>query len=455
MTLKISISGVRGIWGDSLTANIVRKFGLAFCKYFGDRRAPYIIVAADTRNSGAEVKEELFKGLHLANAKVLDVGILPTPTVQVITKEKGADGAIIISASHNPKQWNGLKFVRSDGIFLSEEEATKLISIYEEITEAEAAVFPEGHFDLENDLSADKIHLNKIIEYVGNKIIQKSNLRVVIDSCCGAGANITPKLLDLLGVEYEQINSGIKLEECERGLEPITENLKELGAKVKEVEADIGFAQDPDADRLAIVNEKGEAIGEDYTLCLISDYLLSLVEKGNLEGEKKICTNLSTTRIIDDVAKKHDAEVIRTKIGEVNVSIAMKKSKAVTGGEGNGGIMVPAIGLGRDSLVGIALMLQYLAISGKKVSELVDSLPKYVMYKDKIECISEEQVNKVLANVKNKFADEKIDDQDGIKIIFGDGNWLHVRASNTEPIIRLYSEAESLDKAKELVNSVK
>ncbi|MDR1113614.1 MAG: phosphoglucosamine mutase, partial [Candidatus Margulisbacteria bacterium] len=232
--------------------------------------------------------------------------------------------------------------------------------------------------------------------------------------------------------------------------EPTAEHIAKLGEKVKAFGADIGFAQDPDADRLAIVDETGRAIGEDYTLCLAADYLLSRLRSGQIRGENKICTNLSTTRLIDAVAAKYGAEVVRTKIGEVNVSLAMKKTGAVVGGEGNGGVMAPAVGFGRDSLAGITLILQYLAESQQKVSELVNALPKYVMHKTKIDCASARETAELLEKIKAKYAAEKLDLQDGVKVLFADGNWLHVRASNTEPVIRIIAEAETLEKAKEL-----
>jgi phosphomannomutase len=355
-----------------------------------------------------------------------------------------------LTASHNPKQWNGLKFVRADGIFLPEEEAQKLIDLYYAVTAEDILKAREGRLNVETDVDMAQIHLKNVLNYVDQSLIKNAKLKVVIDTCCGAGAVITPKLLEALGVEYTQINAEPDIEKCGRNLEPIAANLQILGETVRATGAVVGFAQDPDGDRLAIVNEKGEAIGEDYTLCLVAEYLLALAAQGKVHGEKAICTNLSTTRIIDDVAKKFGAEVVRTKIGEVNVSLAMKRTKAVTGGEGNGGIMVPAIGFGRDSLAGIALLLQYLAESKKTVSELVAQNPKYVMYKTKIDCTSDQQVKDILAVLEQRFAQEKLDKQDGLKVIFADGNWLHVRASNTEPIIRIIAEAETTEKAQAL-----
>lgn len=452
MTLKITISGVRGIFGESLTMELATKFGIAYGKLIKEGK---VVIGSDTRASGPQVKKALLQGLISQDIEVVDVGILPTPSVQVLTRMSKAQGGVIITASHNPKQWNGIKFVSPEGIFLSEDKVNELVRLYESVSAAELAKANQQQVAVKEDKAFAAKHLEKVLELVDVGLIKNSGLKVVLDSCCGAGSAIAAELLKELGVNFIQINAELDVTKCRRGLEPIAENLGELSQKVKEFGADIGLAQDPDADRLAIVNEKGEAIGEDYTLCLISDYMLKLRKAGKMPGENAICTNLSTTRIIDDIAKKHGAKVIRTKIGEVNVSMAMKETNAVTGGEGNGGIMMPSIGYGRDSVAGIAFMLQYLAESKKKVSELVNENPRYTMYKTKIECTSNEQIKEVLGKVKAQFKNEDLSEIDGIKIVFKDGNWLHVRASNTEPIIRIISEAETLDKAKAIAGLLK
>lgn len=451
MSLKITISGIRGIYGETLTEELALRFGLAFAKLIKQGK---ILLGSDTRASGPLIKKAIVQGLLAKNIEVIDCGIVPTPTIQVLTKLEKAAGGVIITASHNPKQWNGIKFVSPEGIFLEQDKVDELVSYYEQITAAEmqqaAGInYPEKIVDLAQN------HLNKVLALADTELIKKSGLKVVVDTCCGAGSLIVPRLLKSLGINFVQINADPDITKCGRSLEPLAGNITELSQKVKELGADIGFAQDPDADRLAIVNEKGEAIGEDYTLCLLSDYMLKLNKLGKMPGAKAICTNLSTTRIIDDIAKKHQAKVVRTKIGEVNVSRAMKETGAVTGGEGNGGIMIPSIGYGRDSIAGIAFMLQYLAETKKKVSELVQENPTYRMYKTKIDCTSNDQVADILAKVKKQFAREEISELDGVKIIFKDGNWLHVRASNTEPIIRIITEAETLDKAKSIAGLLK
>ncbi|MDR1997864.1 MAG: phosphoglucosamine mutase [Candidatus Margulisbacteria bacterium] len=448
MTLKISISGVRGIYGETLDDEIIKKFGVAFARFAGSGT---VLVGADTRRSGSAVKAALFRGLRFdGKIKIIDVGCLPTPTVQVLARALGADGAVIVTASHNPRQWNGLKFVRPDGIFLPPEDAQRLLTLYQEVSAADLERTREGRLAVETKFDAGDIHLEKIKKIVDLDLLKRSGLRVVLDTCCGAGALLTGRLLDCLDVPYLQVNSAPDIEQCGRPLEPTAENIAGLGQQVREFGADIGFAQDPDADRLAIVDETGAAVGEDYTLCLLAEYMLDLLRQGRVAGENKLCTNLSTTRIIDDVAAKYGAEVIRTRIGEVNVSVAMKKNRAVAGGEGNGGIIIPAVGYGRDSLAGIALLLQYLAESKRKVSELIAGNPRYFMHKTKLDCTSAQQVADILAKLRARYAAEKLDTQDGLKVTFADGNWLHIRASNTEPIIRIIAEAETKARAQAL-----
>lgn len=452
MSLKVTISGVRGIYGETLTEQVACSFGIAYGRFLGVGKN--VLIGSDTRVSGPVVKAAFLKGLKFAGVSFVDAGILPTPSVQVLVRSEGLAGGVIITASHNPGQWNGLKFVSPQGIFLQQGAIDTIKENLSAVTEAEVKTAENLELVIETDLQIQQKHLQKIIELVDVNKIKQANLSVVIDTCCGAGSIMAPQLLDKLGVKYFQLNAEPDISKCDRGLEPTPANIKGLGVTVLKQGAVIGLAQDPDADRLAIVNEKGLPIGEDYTLCLLADYMLALRKTGRFSGTNKICTNLSTTRIIDDIAKKNSAEVVRTKIGEVNVSQAMLETGAVVGGEGSGGIMIPSIGYGRDSLAGIAFMLEYLATSGKSVSQLVAENPAYVMYKTKIECTSSAQVADVLNKVKAYYINEQINDLDGIKIIFTDGNWVHVRASNTEPIIRIISEAETETKAKALADQV-
>jgi len=449
MSLKITISGVRGIYGETLTDKVATDFALAFGKFIGDAANKKVVVGYDTRLSLPNLREAIYKGLAANNIEIIDIGIVPTPTVQIITKKENADGGIMITASHNPKEWNGLKFIRPDGIFLNEQEANYLISLYEEISKTKSTS-PNLPREINFQPKLKNYHLEKIYAMFDIFKIKKSGLKVVIDAANGAGTIIDKIMFDDLNIDYTIINEEPK-GDFNRSPEPIPENLKELSAKIKELNADIGFAQDADADRLAIVDETGNPIGEDNTLVLASDYLLSL----GGTAKKIIVTNLSTTRAIDDIAIKHQATVIRTKIGEVNVSETIKKENAIAGGEGNGGVIIPEIGFGRDSLAGMLAILSLMVEKKKKLSEIVAETPKYHMLKDKIPFNSDSQLKEYLQKTKEIYANEEIDEMDGIKIIFKDKNWLHIRSSNTEPIIRIISEAETKEKAIKLVESLK
>lgn len=451
MTLKVTISGVRGIYKQDLTEEISKKFAQAFAQFIHPRTR--VVVGSDTRISSPSLREAVFEGLKFFGCIPIDIGVCPTPTVQIMVRELQADGGVMITASHNPKEWNGLKFIRPDGIFLNNTEAEHFIDIYYNKLEKKAK---EGHFIVEENTEAIKIHLKKVLKFVDISQIHSKKLKVVFDPANGAGCVIGQKLLAELGCEVIMINGEPK-GDFNRNPEPVQKNLIELCQAVKNHNADVGFALDADADRLAIVDEKGEPIGEDNTLALAADYILSRKSKvGSRKsevGSQKfdiIVTNLSTSRVMEDIAKKHGAKVIRTKIGEVNVSEELKKLNGVVGGEGNGGVMIPEIGFGRDSMAGISVILEYLANSGKKVSELVAQNPKYVMYKTKVDCSSDKEVKEVLAKVKDKYKGEEINELDGVKIIFKDGNWLHVRASNTEPIIRIIAEAPTAAEAEQL-----
>ncbi len=451
MALKVTISGVRGIYGQDLDEKIARDFGQAFGQYIGPKGRSTVVVGTDTRLSSPSLREAMFEGLRSAGCTPVDIGVCPTPTVQIMVRELKADGGVMITASHNPKQWNGLKFIRPDGIFLNSQEAERFIDIYYTKLGKSSDI---KHIVIEENDTALDTHLQKVLAYVDVAAIKDKKFTVVLDAANGAGCVIGKRLLEELGCTVHMINGEPK-GDFNRNPEPIPENLTELSATIKKVKADIGFAQDADADRLAIVNEKGDPIGEDNTLALTSDYILEKVNKGTAGGEKIIVTNLSTSRVMEDIAKKHGGKVIRTKIGEVNVSEELKRLKAAVGGEGNGGVMIPQIGFGRDSIAGIAILLEYMATSGKTVSALVKANPSYVMYKTKIDCSSDAEVKTMLDKVRQKYASEKMDELDGVKIIFKDSNWLHVRSSNTEPIIRIIAEAPTRDEAMKIAEGMK
>lgn len=438
-TLKISISGVRGVIGQSLTPKLLTRFAEAFGTHTGSGT---IVIGRDPRTSGEMVKHAVIAGLLSTGSRVIDIGVCPVPTVQLQVRHRRAQGGIAITASHNPAEWNALKFIGSSGLFLDAGQARELLDIYHqgEYTKVGGAELRT----VEKVEGATDLHIKSILEVLGPLPQTPRKLRVVIDSCNGAGSLVGPKLIEALGAEVIRLNTTPD-GSFPRPAEPLPENLEELRRLVKDHRADVGFAQDMDADRLAIVSEQGEAIGEDYTLVLATLYVLGH-EKG------PVVANLSTTSAVADVAKRFDCPVILTKIGEVNVTDAMQQHRAVIGGEGNGGVIYPRINFARDSLVGIALVLHLLAESGKSITELLANIPRYTIVKEKLACPSD-RIAGALKIVRQAFADYSLDTRDGVKVITPDG-WLLVRGSNTEPIIRVVAEAKSEERARALVDDV-
>lgn len=426
--LKISISGARGTVPDSLTSDVCLELAKAFGTYLNGGT---VVVGCDTRQSSEFIKGIAIEGLMACGCKAIDLSIATTPTVGVLVKHLKAKGGLIITASHNPEPWNGLKFVRSDGIFLNEAQAKKLLDIY---YEKKFVGKPGG--SAKKFLRADSIHINKILEAIDCNQIKASKFKVVIDSCNGAGSIITPLLLKKLGCHVIEINTRPKAP-FPRGPEPTPQNIAGLAERVKKEHADIGFAQDPDADRLAVVSDCGEAISEEYTLALCANNILS---KKGLK-KKLVVANLSTSLSLEDVANKFGAKLIRTKIGEVHVAEKIKALHAPIGGEGNGGVIFPKVGFNRDSLSGIVLILDLLAQTKKCLSKLIREIPKYYIVKDKIECADPDEAFQLMQKIKRKFSRERLDLTEGIKVL-RKGSWLHIRPSNTEPIIRIFSEAK-------------
>jgi phosphomannomutase len=438
-TLKISISGVRGVVGQSLTPTLLTRFAEAFGTHTGSGT---IVIGRDPRTSGEMVKHAVVAGLLSTGSRVIDIGVCPVPTVQLQVRHRRAQGGIAITASHNPAEWNALKFIGSSGLFLDAGQARELLDIYHqgEYTKVGGAELRT----VEEVEGATDLHIKSILDALGPLPQTQKKMRVVLDSCNGAGSIVGPKLIEALGAEVIRLNTTPN-GSFPRPAEPLPENLGDLCRKVREHQADIGFAQDMDADRLAIVSEHGEAIGEDNTLVLATLYVLSR-EKG------AVVANLSTTSAVADVAKKFDCPVFLTKIGEVNVTDAMQQHRAVIGGEGNGGVIYPRINFARDSLVGMALVLHLLARSGKSVTELLADIPRYTIVKEKMACPSD-RIAGVLRTVRQEFAQYQMDTRDGVKVIMPDG-WLLVRGSNTEPIIRVVAEAKNEERARELVADV-
>ena len=448
MSLIKSISGIRGTIGgrvgEALTPLDTVKFVAAyatFIKKTTQRKSPKIVLGRDARISGNMVHRLVSATLMGMGFDVVDIGLATTPTTEIAVPKEQASGGIILTASHNPKQWNALKLLDANGEFLSGKAGAEILKI----AEAEDFVFAEVD-DLGNVTEKDYLeaHIQDVLDLdlVDVEAIRKANFKVAIDCVNSVGGLVIPQLLKALGVkEVVEVH-------CEphgnfsHNPEPLPENLTDLIDSVKEQKADVGFAVDPDVDRLAIISEDGTPFGEEYTLVAIADYILTHT-LGNT------VSNLSSTRALRDVTEKHGATYTAAAVGEVNVVTKMKETNAVIGGEGNGGVIYPASHYGRDALVGIALFLTQLAKSEMKVSELRAIYPSYFMSKQKIDLTPEINIDELLLAIKEKYKEEDVIDIDGVKIEFKD-RWVHLRKSNTEPIIRIYTEAPSAEQAAEL-----
>ncbi|HEX7295346.1 MAG TPA: phosphoglucosamine mutase, partial [Pyrinomonadaceae bacterium] len=438
-TLKISISGVRGVIGDSLTPSLLTRFSQAFGTYVGPGT---IVIGRDPRRSGEMVRQAVIAGLLSSGCRVVDVGMCPVPTIQLLVRHLEALGGVAITASHNPAEWNALKFIGADGLFLSGDNAREMLDIYHQGEYTK--VSGNEMRGLENLSGATDLHVEKILEALGPLTAERRKLRVVLDACNGAGSVVGPRLLEALGAEVIEINvtpDGT----FPRAAEPLPENLGALSAAVKEHRADIGFAQDMDADRLAIVSEQGTPIGEDYTLVLAALRVLNH-ERG------PVVANLSSTTVLQAVANRFDCPLFLTKIGEANVTQEMEKQQAVIGGEGNGGVIYPRINFARDSLVGMGLVLHLLAETEQTVTELVESLPRFSMLKEKLPCPSH-KISAVLRMLRREYSNYSMDLRDGVKVMLPNA-WFLVRGYKTEPIIRVTAEASSEAEVRRILGEV-
>jgi len=448
MTLIKSISGIRGTIGgkpgEGLSPLDVVKFTASYATWAkqqaGDGKLR-IVVGRDARISGAMVSSLVIATLNGMGCDVINIGLATTPTTEIAVTEENAAGGIILTASHNPKQWNALKLLNSKGEFLNAGEGAKIL----EIAAAEDFSFAEVD-ELGKTVEKDytEIHIQKVLglELVDVEAIRKAGFSVAIDAVNSVGGVAVPALLKALGVKnILEIN-------CKptgyfaHTPEPLPENLVETSEIIKKNNVDVGFVVDPDVDRLAIINENGTMFNEEYTLVAVADYVLSRTPGNTV-------SNLSSSRALRDITEKYGKKYTAAAVGEVNVVAKMKETHAVIGGEGNGGVIYPASHYGRDALVGIALFLTHLAQKGIKCSELRETYPDYFISKNKIELTPEIDVDEVLLKVKAKYSHENVNDIDGIKIDFTD-SWVHLRKSNTEPIIRIYSEAKSETTARDL-----
>lgn len=454
MSLIKSISGIRGTIGgkpgDGLSAVDVVKFTASYASfiretYKGESNA--IVVGRDARLSGKMVENLVVGTLMSMGFDVINIGKASTPTTELAVTGENACGGIIITASHNPVQWNALKLLNHKGEFLSDKEGKEVIRRAEEDAYEFADVFDLGHEFKNETWGMRHVEMVKALKLVDAEAIANKNFTVAIDGINSIGGDIIPLLLRSLGVKNIIELNCESTGKFAHTPEPIPQNLTGISAVMKEKKADVGFVVDPDVDRLAIVMENGEMFVEENTLVAIADYVLS-----NTPGST--VSNLSSSRGLRDVTRAHGCDYSAAAVGEVNVVTKMKEIGAVIGGEGNGGVIYPEIHYGRDALVGVALFLTLMAKSGKTVSEIKSGLPQYEIAKNKIELTPDIDVDAILEAVKKHFSNEEVNDIDGVKIDFKD-SWVHLRKSNTEPIIRIYSEAETMAKADELAESIK
>ena len=445
MTLIKSISGIRGTiggrTGDTLNPLDIVKFTTAYATFIRRHTTDgsgKIVVGRDARMSGQMVDSIVSGTLVGMGFDVLNIGLATTPTTELAVTMSGADGGIIITASHNPRQWNALKLLNSHGEFLTKDDGNEVLDIAEREDFEYAEVDHLGK--IINDSSFDDRHIESVLNLnlVDAEAIRKAGFKVCVDSINSVGGVILPKLLDRLGVEYKFLNAD-PTGDFAHNPEPLEKNLSGIMDEMKSGAYNLGIVVDPDVDRLAFICEDGRMFGEEYTLVSVADYVLSHTPGNTV-------SNLSSTRALRDVTQQHGGTYTAAAVGEVNVTTKMKEVGAVIGGEGNGGVIYPESHYGRDALVGIALFLSSLAHKGCKVSELRATFPEYFIAKNRIDLTPSTDVDAILVKVKEMYANEQVNDIDGVKIDFPD-KWVHLRKSNTEPIIRVYSEASTMEAA--------
>ena len=445
MTLIKSISGIRGTiggaQGDNLTPIDIVKFTTAYARFMSEKnngKTITIVVGRDARISGEMVNDIIEGTLLGCGVDVINVGLCTTPGTEMAVIGHKADGGIIITASHNPKQWNALKLLNERGEFLNDAEGKRVLELAEDVNFEYPKVDEIGKVLLREDFNNQHIQSVLSLPLVDVDAVRAKGFKVVVDAVNSVGGVVIPQLLRELGCEVVEIN-------CEptghfaHNPEPLPENLTEISAVVVHEKADLGVVVDPDVDRLCFVNEDGTMFGEEYTLVAVADYILS-------QGVGNTASNLSSSRALRDVTEKHGGVYAASAVGEVNVVAKMKEIGAVIGGEGNGGVIYPELHYGRDALVGVGLFLTWLAQKNMSMTELRATYPSYFASKNKIELTPAIDVDKVLLEMKERYSNENVNDIDGVKIDFAE-NWVHLRKSNTEPIIRVYTEAKSADEA--------
>ena len=459
MTLIKSISGIRGTiggpTGNTLNPLDIVKFVTAYATFIEARSKKQeargkktIVVGRDARISGEMVKNVVCGTLMGYGFDVINIGLATTPTTELAVRMSGADGGIIITASHNPRQWNALKLLNSEGEFLNKEEGNEVLAIAEAEDFQYADVDHLGHYTEDNTFN--KRHIDSVLDLklVDVPAIKKAKFRVCADTINSVGGVILPELFQALGVDYEILN-GEPNGDFAHNPEPLEKNLTGIMDKMRQGGFDLGIVVDPDVDRLAFISEDGTMFGEEYTLVSVADYVLSNTKLSTVNCQLSTVSNLSSTRALRDVTEKYSGTYAAAAVGEVNVTTKMKEVGAVIGGEGNGGVIYPESHYGRDALVGIALFLSSLAQKGCKVSELRATFPNYFIAKNRIDLTPSTDVDAILVKVKEMYSGQEgvtVNDIDGVKIDFPD-QWVHLRKSNTEPIIRVYSEASTMEAA--------
>ena len=445
MTLIKSISGIRGtiggLMGDNLTPLDVVKFTTAYARLIAMRNPSKkltIVVGRDARISGAMVSNLVEGTLLACGCDVINVGLCTTPGTEMAVITNKADGGIIITASHNPRQWNALKLLNADGEFLTDVEGKQVLAMAEDDQFAYPEIDHIGHVLSREPFNDTHIKQVLALKAVDVEAVKARHFKVVVDAVNSVGGIVIPKLLRELGCEVVELNCEPN-GEFAHNPEPLPQNLTQISEVIVKEKADLGIVVDPDVDRLAFVSEDGSMFVEEYTLVAVADYILSL-EKGNT------VSNLSSSRALRDVTERHGGEYAASAVGEVNVVAKMKETGAIIGGEGNGGVIYPELHYGRDALVGSALFLTFLAKKGMTMTQLRATYPSYYASKNKIQLTPAIDVDKVLSEVKKRYAGEQVNDIDGVKIDFAE-NWVHLRKSNTEPIIRVYTEAKSMEEA--------
>ncbi len=439
-SLKISVSGIRAIVGDTLTPGIIMDFAHAFGTYL--KKGSRVVLGRDSRVSGPAVRQAVIAGLLASGCEIIDIGILPIPSAHVMVKKLKADGGVVLTASHNPVEWNALKFINAEGIVLPGAAAKEVVDIYH--SRAFRNVGPADIKGVTEVTNAIDTHIEEVLKNIPVEIIKKKKFKVVVDCCNGGAGIMSPKFLKLLGCEVIGLNlttDGI----FPHHPEPLDHNLTQLKIAVIKEKADIGFAQDADADRLGIVDEKGSFIGEELTLALAAMYALP-------NFKTPLVTNLSSSAILDWVAKISGVEIYRSKVGEANVVELMKKVKSKMAGEGGGKVIFPPVTVSADSISAMGLVLALLAATGKSVSRIMGEMPKFHQIKHKVE-LGNTNPYHILRKMKAALKAENLNTEDGLKILRSYG-WAHIRPSNTEPIIRIIVETEDAAKSQAMLDEM-